>query len=169
MKTMNSMFMIIGLLVLVVLSVALQLSAQELRGSYWVIIKKDSSTISVKSKAMNIVKRDTLWLIQNGKTTKVPVDSIIQLKRVKKGTVVRGLIIGGAIGAMITAAVLTAQGWYDYGTDIRPVAINTAGLVAGAGIGALIGNAARHDKVYEFEKLSLPQKSNLIQSQCRHF
>lgn len=146
-----------------------QLSAQPPKGSFWIIMKKDSSTFSVKSKAMDIVKRDTLWLIQNGKTTKVPVDSIIQLKRVKKGTVVRGLIIGGATGAVVTAAVLTAQGWYDYGTDYRPIAINSAGLAIGAGVGALIGNAARHDKVHELEKLSLPQKSNLIQSHCRHF
>lgn len=146
-----------------------QLSAQPPKGSFWIIMKKDSSTISVKSNAMDIVNRDPLWLIQNGKTTKVPVDSIIQLKRVKKGTVVRGLIIGGATGAVVTAAILTAADFYDYGTDARVVAINAAGLAAGAGIGALIGSAVRKDKVYEFESLSLTEKNRIIQSHCRHF
>jgi len=156
-------------LVISVLLFSMPASAQQMKGSYWEIMKKDSSTISVKSKAMDVVKHDTLWLRQNDKATGIPVDSIIHLKRIKKGTVVRGLIIGGAIGAVITAAILTATGWYSYRTDPRAVAINAGGLMVGAGIGSIIGSAASKDKVYDVALLSLSEKSQIIEQHCKHY
>jgi hypothetical protein len=140
-------------------------NAQDIKGSHWQIIRKDSSTISVKK--LKRVKQDTLIVSTKSILTRVPIDSIITLIHVKRGNVGTNGTIGAGVGFAV-GAVLGAVTASSY--EVSPVeAAFGFGLVfavPGLIIGAVSGALNNPEKVYDLHQLTLSQKSREIDKHC---
>lgn len=157
-------------IILILLFTIAYCHAQEIKGSHWVIIKKDSSSISIKD--MQTVLNDNLLLTTKNSTTRIPVDSIILITRIRKGAVGHG-IIGGAIagfgvGAILGVAAGNGTPYLNTG-DVAAGAVELGffGSILGTLVGGIVGLGNSKDKIYDLSKMALLEKSNLIESKCR--
>jgi len=143
-------------------------SGQHMKGSHWVIIKRDSSVINVKK--MYAVRLDTLVLLEPGAPNITPVDSIISVRWVKKGSVAQGVGGGALLGALAGSLLgftlyLTTVGQPNEDIDyliVPTVALTAVGVIGGG----IIGYVLRNDEVYEMGSLPVWQKSEIIADLC---
>lgn len=127
--------------------------------------------------ALDRLVDDSLIIIRSEKVQILPLNSLCLLWREKEPRLGRGAIIGAALGA--TAGALLGVAVDNAKADCRPGQPDECfgawslqytkqgaiiGGLAGLVIGGIIGAAASEDELYDFSRITLKQKSNLLET-----
>ena len=156
------------LLMLVPPSFITKVSGQEIKGSHWQIVMKDSSKLNVKK--LIHVRQDTLVTSTDKNTTRVPVNSITMLIHERRGAAIKNGAIGGGIGFLIGAGLgLASGGSQNFSTGEAAIGFGFILAVPGILIGAVIGAVRKQEKVYDLRPLTLQEKNKEIIKHCSSY
>jgi len=116
----------------------------------------------IRATFLNELREDSLFFDYPGGTRSIHLNSITEIKRIKKNKISSGLVIGGGVAGLISLALTWPKenpGGSDAGLNALTRAIfTTSGMILGTIVGAILGI----DKVHDLSNLSPSDKISLI-------
>ena len=123
--------------------------------------------------ALKELSGDSLAVVRNGKTQWIPVQSIIEIRLVRKTTFWQGAKIGGIIGSIagILHGAINVKVPLDMAETQAEIVLfkmiivsvtGFLGAVYGGLVGGMIGSLAGIDEVYDLSQMNPASKLNLL-------
>jgi hypothetical protein len=139
-----SVKLVASALLVSLLALPADLSAQEARGADVVVIRLDGSEVSGELIA---VRPDALLLLENGRDVSVPLADVRTVRVVKKSLAGEGALDGLAVGGLPAAFWAAHAGKSEFGPILPVLSVGSAGIV-GAIVGAFAGSMAGRDEIF---------------------